>query len=88
VNCVHPGTTRTERTPRLLAKQAAEQGITPEEVEKRNFAPDSPRGNAICRMVDASEIAHVVTFLVSDKSWAVSGELVAATGGAGRSVYY
>ena len=54
VNCIHPGTTRTERTPSLLAKQAKEQNITPEEVEKRTYAPDSPRGNAICRMVDAS----------------------------------
>ena len=88
VNCVHPGTTRTERTPRLLAKQAAEQGITPEEVEKRTYAPDAPRSNAICRMVDAKEVAYVATFLASDRAWAISGELVVATGGAGRSVYY
>ncbi|MGZ5126803.1 MAG: SDR family NAD(P)-dependent oxidoreductase [Burkholderiales bacterium] len=88
VNCVHPGTTRTERTPRLLAKQAAELGITPEEVEKRNYAKDSPRGNAIGRMVDATEVAYVAVFLASDKALAVNGELVVATGGAGRSVYY
>jgi len=88
VNCIHPGTTRTERTPRLLAARAKELGVTPEEAEKRDFAPDSPRGNAICRMVDAAEIAHVTAFLASDKSWAISGELVVATGGAGRSVYY
>ena len=88
VNCVHPGTTRTERTPSLLATQASNQGITAEEVEKRNYAPDSPRGNAICRMVDAAEVAYVTAFLASDKSWAISGELVVATGGAGRSVYY
>jgi len=88
VNCVHPGTTRTERTPRLLAAQAKELGISPEEVEKRNYAPDSPRGNAICRMVDAAEVAYVTAFLASEKSWAISGELVVATGGAGRSVYY
>ena len=88
VNCVHPGTTRTERTPRLLAARAKELGTTPEEAEKKDFLPDSPRGNAICRMVDASEIAYVTVFLASEKSWAVSGELVVATGGAGRSVYY
>lgn len=88
VNCVHPGITRTERTPRLLAARAAELGVTPEEAEKQNYAPDSPRGNAICRMVDAAEVAYVATFLASDKSWAISGELVVATGGAGRSVYY
>ena len=88
VNCVHPGITRTERTPRLLAARAKELGVTPEEAEQRDFAPDSPRGNAICRMVDASEIAYVTVFLASEKAWAVSGELVVATGGAGRSVYY
>jgi NAD(P)-dependent dehydrogenase (short-subunit alcohol dehydrogenase family) len=88
VNCVHPGTTRTERTPRLLASRAAELGITPEAVEQRDFAHDSPRGNAIGRMVDAAEIAYVTAFLASDKAWAVTGELVVATGGAGRSVYY
>ena len=39
-------------------------------------------------MVDASEIAYVTAFIASDKAWAVSGELIVATGGAGRSVYY
>ena len=88
VNCIHPGTTRTERTPGLLAARAAQLGVTPEEAEKQDFAPDSPRGNAICRMVDASEIAYLTVFLASDRAWAVSGELVVATGGAGRAVYY
>jgi NAD(P)-dependent dehydrogenase (short-subunit alcohol dehydrogenase family) len=88
VNCIHPGTTRTERTPSLLAARATQLGVSPEEAEQQDFAPDSPRGNAICRMVDASEIAFVTAFLASDKAWAISGELVAATGGAGRTVYY
>jgi NAD(P)-dependent dehydrogenase (short-subunit alcohol dehydrogenase family) len=88
VNCIHPGTTRTERTPSLLAARAAQLGMSLEEAERRDFAPDSPRGNAICRMVDASEVAFVAVFLASEKAWAVSGELVVASGGAGRSVYY
>src|SRR5947208_3769379 len=88
VNCIHPGTTRTERTPSLLAARATQLGVSPEEAERRDFAPDSPRGNSICRMVDASEVAFVAVFLASEKAWAVSGELVAAGGGAGRSVYY
>jgi len=88
VNCIHPGTTRTERTPSLLAARAAQLSVSPEAAERQDFAPDSPRGNAICRMVDASEVAFVAVFLASDKAWAVSGELVAASGGAGRSVYY
>src|SRR5438093_8346315 len=88
VNCIHPGTTRTERTPRLLAARAAELRIPLDEVEKRDFAYESPRGNSICRMVDAAEIAYLAVFLASDRAWAVSGELVVATGGAGRAVYY
>jgi len=88
VNCVHPGQTRTERTEHLLAARAAELGVTPEEAERRDYVPDSPRGNAIGRMVDASEIAYVTAFLASEKSWSISGELIVATGGAGRSVYY
>ena len=88
VNCVHPGATRTERTPRMMAARAAELGVTAEEAEKRTYAPDAPRSNAICRMVDATEVAYVTAFLASDKSWAISGELVVASGGAGRSVYY
>jgi len=88
VNCIHPGTTRTERTPSLLAARANQLGVSPEEAERRDFAPDSPRGNAICRMVDASEVAFVAVFLASEKAWAVSGELVSASGGAGRAVYY
>lgn len=88
VNCIHPGITRTERTPKLMAARAAELGVTPEEAERRAYAPDSPRGNAIGRMVDASEVAYVAAFLASDKSWAINGELVVATGGAGNSVYY
>jgi NAD(P)-dependent dehydrogenase (short-subunit alcohol dehydrogenase family) len=88
VNCIHPGTTRTERTPSLLASRAAELGITPEAVEQQDFAHGSPRGNAIGRMVDASEIAYLTAFLASDKAWAVTGELIVATGGAGQAVYY
>jgi NAD(P)-dependent dehydrogenase (short-subunit alcohol dehydrogenase family) len=88
VNCIHPGITRTARTPDLLAARAKQLGVSPEAAEKQDFAPNSPRGNAICRMVDASEIASVAVFLASERAWAISGELIVATGGAGQSVYY
>ena len=88
VNCIHPGTTRTERTPGMLAAQASQLGISPEEQEKRDFSPDSPQGNAICRMVDASEIGYLTTFLASDKAWAITGEVIMADGGTGNTVYY
>ena len=40
VNCIHPGTTRTERTPSLLASRATQLGVSPEEAERRDFAPE------------------------------------------------
>ena len=88
VNCIHPGATRTERTPEMLASLALDEGITPEEREERMFAPGSPSGNAICRMVDASEIGYLAAFLASDKAWAINGEVIMADGGTGELVYY
>ncbi len=88
VNCIHPGTTRTERTPGLLEARAAQLGVAIGEVEAHDFAPDSPRGNHICRMVDASEIGYLTCYLASDKAWAVTGEVIAAGGGTGAAVYY
>jgi NAD(P)-dependent dehydrogenase (short-subunit alcohol dehydrogenase family) len=88
VNCIHPGMTRTERTPSLLAGRAEKLGITPEEVEQREFAEDAPRTNAIGRMVDASEVAYVAVFLASEKARAMTGELLVPNGGAGKAVYY
>ena len=88
VNCIHPGTTRTERTPSLLAARAEELGVAPYEAEAQDFAPGSPRGNHICRMVDASEIGYLTAFLASNRAWAVTGELIAAGGGTGNAVYY
>jgi NAD(P)-dependent dehydrogenase (short-subunit alcohol dehydrogenase family) len=88
VNCIHPGVTRTERTTGMLAARGAELGISAEEMERRDFAAGSPRGNAIGRMVDASEVAYLTVFLASDKAWAITGELIVANGGVGQAVYY
>ena len=88
VNCIHPGTTRTERTPGLLEARAAQLGVSVDEAEAQDFAPDSPRGNHICRMVDASEIGFLTCYLASDKAWAVTGEVIAAGGGTGAAVFY
>ncbi len=72
----------------VTRREQVDAMVAQAEVEKADFAPESPRGNAIGRMVDAAEIAYVTAFLASDKVWAISGELIVATGGAGRSVCY
>ncbi len=88
VNCIHPGTTRTERTADLLSSRGEELGLTADEMELKDFEMGSRTGNAICRMVDASEIAYLTVFLASNKSWSVTGEVITATGGSGNAVYY
>lgn len=83
VNLVHPGTTRTERSGPMYAEQAEREGISVEEVERRVAS-----GNSTRRIVDAEELAWVVAFLASPRSIALSGETIAAGGGAGANVYH
>jgi NAD(P)-dependent dehydrogenase (short-subunit alcohol dehydrogenase family) len=83
VTVVHPGATRTERTPSTLENQAQRLGITTEEAEQRMAA-----GNSVRRFIDAREIAFVVAFLASPKSIAINGDVIAAGGGSGRAIHY
>lgn len=82
VTVVHPGMTRTEAVRERIARTAAEEGLGIEEVEERMAA------NSIHRLVDASEVADVVTFLASPRSVAITGDAIAAGGGVPGPVYY
>ena len=88
VNCIHPGITRTERTQGMLEARAKDSDLTPDQLERNDFAKGSPRANAIGRMIDAAEVAHLAAFLCSDKAWSVTGAVIAADGGGSSSVYY
>jgi NAD(P)-dependent dehydrogenase (short-subunit alcohol dehydrogenase family) len=81
--CVHPGLTRTEKTPGVLAAQAKAQGVSEAEIEKRMAGRNLAR-----KIITAEEIAHVVTFLASAKSVALNGDVIAAGGGAPGSIHY
>jgi NAD(P)-dependent dehydrogenase (short-subunit alcohol dehydrogenase family) len=83
VTVVHPGTTRTERTPSLLASRAEAKGVAPEQIEA-----ELARDISIGRMVTAAEVAAVVTFLASPRSVAINGDAVAAGGGFVGSIHY
>ena len=82
VNVVHPGLTRTERTAALVAARAKAQRITESEVLAQLAA-----GNSIRHLVDATEVADVVAFLCSPRSWAINGDVIAAGGGSPRSIH-
>jgi NAD(P)-dependent dehydrogenase (short-subunit alcohol dehydrogenase family) len=83
VTVVHPGTTRTERTEGVVAARAEALGLTTEEVERQ-----MAEANTIRHIVDAREVAYVVTFLCSSKSVAINGDVIAAGGGALRAIHY
>jgi NAD(P)-dependent dehydrogenase (short-subunit alcohol dehydrogenase family) len=81
--CVHPGLTRTEKTPGVLAAQAKAQGVSEVEIEKRLAGRNLAR-----KLITAEEIAHVVTFLASPKAVALNGDVIAAGGGSPGSIHY
>jgi NAD(P)-dependent dehydrogenase (short-subunit alcohol dehydrogenase family) len=81
--CVHPGLTRTEKTPEVIARRAAAQGVTAAEVEKLMDAV-----NLVGKLITAEEIAYLVAFLASPKSNCINGDAIAAGGGARGAIYY
>jgi NAD(P)-dependent dehydrogenase (short-subunit alcohol dehydrogenase family) len=83
VTVVHPGLTRTEATEGVLARRAAAAGSTPAEIEQR-----MAEGNSTHTLIDAGDIAYVVTMLASPRSIALNGDTIAAGGGVGRAIYY
>ena len=83
VTVVHPGLTRTEVTPGVVAARARAEGVAPEEIEARMAGANSVR-----RFIDAREIAYVVAFLASPKAVAITGDAIAAGGGAGHAIHY
>ncbi|MDQ6774063.1 MAG: SDR family oxidoreductase [Candidatus Dormibacteraeota bacterium] len=83
VVCVHPGLTRTERTADVLRSQSERRGVSSEDVER-----DMARSTVLNRLLDAREVAWVVTFLCSPRAVAINGDSIAAGGGQPGSIHY
>jgi NAD(P)-dependent dehydrogenase (short-subunit alcohol dehydrogenase family) len=83
VTVVHPGVTRTERTPEIIAGMARARGISDAEVEAALGANVS-----IGRIVTAAEIGDVIAFLASPRSVPINGDAIATGGGAKGAIYY
>jgi NAD(P)-dependent dehydrogenase (short-subunit alcohol dehydrogenase family) len=83
VNAVHPGLTRTEATPGVVAAQADAAGVEPAEIERRMAGR-----NLTGTLIDAGQVAAVVTFLASPLSVAVNGESIACGGGTPGVIRY
>ncbi|MBN4064926.1 SDR family oxidoreductase [Dehalococcoides mccartyi] len=83
VTVVHPGMTRTEATEGVVAGRAESEGVSEEVIEER-----MAQGNSSRTIIDASDIAYVVTMLASPLSIAINGDGIAAGGGVGTAIYY
>jgi NAD(P)-dependent dehydrogenase (short-subunit alcohol dehydrogenase family) len=83
VTVVHPGLTVTERIPGMVRGMAAAGGISEDEARARLAS-----GVSIGRLVDAFEVADVVTFLCSPRSVAINGDAIATGGGVRGPIYY
>ena len=83
VTVVHPGLTRTEATPEVIKWRAQTTGRSEAEIEQQ-----MSEGNVVRKLIDAKDIAVVVAFLASPLSIAITGDAIAAGGGAPRSIYY
>ncbi len=75
-NVVHPGATRGEWLDRTLASGATARGVSEAQVEA-----ELASSSAIRRLLAPEEIAHVVAFLASPLSCAVTGESIGTGGG-------
>ncbi len=83
VNAVHPGLTRTEATPGVVAAQAAAAGVEPAEIERRMAARNLTR-----TLIDAGQVAAVIAFLASPLSVSINGESIACGGGTPGAIRY
>tara|TARA_B100001146_G_C16164793_1_gene427340 strand:- start:490 stop:1284 length:795 start_codon:yes stop_codon:yes gene_type:complete len=83
VNCIHPGSTRTQRNMQLMEESAQRSGVTTDEIMERTVA-NVPIG----RMVEPEDIANLIVFLASNQANAITGQTIAVDGGAGKGIVY
>jgi NAD(P)-dependent dehydrogenase (short-subunit alcohol dehydrogenase family) len=82
VNTLHPGVVETEHIHELYAKNAAAEGITPQQVEQ-NFINRTP----IRRVLNADEVADAVCFFATPVSGGITGESLGIDGGLTRGIF-
>ncbi len=82
LNVVHPGLTLSEVIEDRLNAQAETQGVSREDVNK-----SVSQGVAIGRPIDPQELAWLAVYLASPKAECVTGEVIAAGGGAKGAVH-
>ena len=83
VNCIHPGSTRTERYMGLVEERAARNNTTAAQ-ELADSVAEIPIG----RMIEPEDIANLAAFLCSELGSAITGQTIAVDGGGSRGVHF
>ena len=85
VNAVLPGPTRTEALQGYVKAQAAQRGVTEEQVE-RDFLTTARPTTLLDRFTTPEEVAEVIVFVCSREASAISGAPVRADGGVVQAI--
>lgn len=85
VNSVLPGPTRSEGVETFIQGLAADQNISPEQVEQEFFAKTRP-SSLLQRFATVEEVAALVAFVASPQSSATNGAALRVDGGVVRSI--
>lgn len=83
VNCVHPGTTATDRMKEGFERYAQDASVSVQEIETRQVA-QIPMG----RLIQPRDIASAALFFCSPMADIVTGQMLAVDGGSATSVNY
>ncbi len=83
VNVIHPGYTYTERSKGMIEKISKEKNISHDEAESQLL-----KNNSVKSVINAYDIANIVTFLASPKSKSINGDPISAGGGVVGPIYY
>ncbi len=83
VNCVHPGTTATERMQGGFERRARDAEVSLAEIEQQSIA-EIPLG----RLIQPEDIAAAALFFCSPLADIITGQSIAVDGGSATSVNY
>jgi NAD(P)-dependent dehydrogenase (short-subunit alcohol dehydrogenase family) len=83
VNCIHPGTTATDRMVSGFERYAQDAGTSVDEISKQHVA-NIPMG----RLIQPEDIANTVLYFCSPLADVVTGQSIAVDGGSSTSVNY
>ncbi len=83
VNCVHPGTTATDRMMANMERRARDANVSVDDIKTQSIA-EIPLG----RLIQPEDIAAAALFFCSPMADVITGQSIAVDGGSGTSVNY